>query len=139
VTGQEQVSPVDPALTKIRETMGLMGRILSQSKSGYRGRHPSHIVVFNSNLFVVIDGQPYKAWFGDIDITLEEGKLKALANQLGVRLGVLRENFMIMNEDNPTFPMPVWQCDKDVSMLGSDYDGLWERNPKGQLVLKEDS
>ena len=120
--------------------MGLMGRLLSQSKSGYRGRHPRHIVVFNSNLFVVIDGQPYKAWFGDIDITLEEGKLKALANQVKAPLYVLREHDgRFMNEAKPRIQMAVWQCDKDVSMLGSDYDGLWERNPKGQLVLKEDS
>ena len=66
----------------------LAGRILSYSKSGYRDKFPDNEVYFNANIFVLGEG---KVWFGDLDITLDEEKLKEVAEGLGKDLFILRE------------------------------------------------
>ncbi len=63
----------------ITDKLGFPGRLLSGSKLAYEQAHPGHVVVFNANLMV--DGQ--KVWYGDIDITVDEAALKAIAQALG--------------------------------------------------------
>jgi hypothetical protein len=65
-----------------------IARMISGSKSGYRNAHPDNLVCFNANIFVLGEG---KVWFGDLDITLDEGELKKVAEGLGKDLYVLRE------------------------------------------------
>ncbi len=64
------------------------GRLLSYSKSVYRGRYPENEVYFNANIFVLGEG---KIWYGDIDVTLEKEKLERIARSIGKDLFILRE------------------------------------------------
>lgn len=66
----------------------LQGRMIAFSKSAYRENYPENLVVFNANVFVLGEG---KIWYGDLDITLEEKKLKKIANKLGKDLFILYE------------------------------------------------
>ena len=65
-----------------------MGRMISQSKSGYRDRHPQHDVMFNAN--IIIEGAN-KAWFGDLDITIDRPLLEEIAKALDKDLYILKE------------------------------------------------
>ena len=69
------------------ELLGWPGRMISQSKSSFRDRHPDHAAVFNANVCV----EAGKIWFGDLDLTTDESLLLELASQLGERIFVLRE------------------------------------------------
>lgn len=65
-----------------------IARMISGSKSGYRNAHPDNLVCFNANIFVLGEG---KVWFGDLDLTLDDEKLKEVAEESGNDLYVLRE------------------------------------------------
>lgn len=76
-----------------------IARMISGSKSGYRNQYPENLVCFNANIFVLGEG---KVWFGDLDITLDEEKLKEVAGGLGKDLFILREmDGRFGNEDLP--------------------------------------
>lgn len=64
------------------------GRIISNSKSGYREKYPDNEVYFNSNIFVLGEG---KVWWGDLDVTLDRESLECIARDLGKDLFILRE------------------------------------------------
>lgn len=78
---------LDEAREVAIEVLGWPGRMISQSKSGFRERHPDHAAVFNANLCV----EAGKIWFGDLDLTIDEPLLLELANQLDEQIYVLRE------------------------------------------------
>jgi hypothetical protein len=69
--------------------LGMPGRMISGSKSGYDRAHPGHVVVFNANICTRSNG---KIWYGDLDITKDEAMLKALAEALGEDVFVLSEH-----------------------------------------------
>ena len=71
------------------EILGGAGRLISQSKSGYRNNHQDHLVYFNACVFLE-DGT--EVWFGDLDLTLDTEKLHTLANKLGETLAVTPEH-----------------------------------------------
>lgn len=64
------------------------GRMIADSKGGYRALHPTHRIVFNANLF---SEQGNKLWWGDLDLTLDEAALQAYADTRGEMLYVLSE------------------------------------------------
>ncbi|HJP89051.1 MAG TPA: hypothetical protein VJ850_08460 [Candidatus Limnocylindrales bacterium] len=64
------------------------GRMISQSKSQYHERFPSHVAVFNAT---IADDEGFGAWWGDLDLTLDEPKLAAFAERIGADLHVLWE------------------------------------------------
>jgi hypothetical protein len=74
---------LDEAYVKAEEVLGRCGRMLSSSKTGI----PGHLTVFNANVCT----KAGKIWFGDLDVTQNEAKLKALAEALGEKVYVLRE------------------------------------------------
>ena len=75
--------------TKIAEgILGHCARLISWSKSTYRRAYPDHKVVSNANVCTEEDG---KIWYGDIDLTLDEGKLKKLDEELDQEMFVLWE------------------------------------------------
>jgi hypothetical protein len=78
---------LDDGYMKSQEILGHCGKMLSASKTGYFQRFPGNVVVFNANVCTA-DG---KIWFGDVDVTKDEEKLKALAEALGEKVYVLRE------------------------------------------------
>jgi len=67
----------------------LYGRMISGSKSGYSGRNPENIIVFNGNIITKAHG---KIWFGDIDVTKDFDKLKEISNEIKQDLYILREH-----------------------------------------------
>lgn len=79
-------------------------RMLSGSKTGYYSQHPNNLVVFNGNIIIEKHG---KIWYGDIDITLEEDKLQAIANELCRDLYILRE--MDARFENENAGMEYWK------------------------------
>jgi hypothetical protein len=77
----------------------LMGRMISGSKSYYRERFPKHLVIFNANIIIINDK---KVWHGDLDITIDENKLKNVAKILNQDLYILYEyDARFGNEDKP--------------------------------------
>lgn len=69
------------------ELLGIAGRMISGSKSGYHRANPDNLPIFNANV-CTDDG---KIWFGDLDLTLDEQKLVELARTLRVKVYVLPE------------------------------------------------
>jgi hypothetical protein len=78
---------LDESYMKAQEILGFAGRMLSVDKSRYTLRFPDNVVVFNSNVCT----EAGKIWFGDVDVTKDEDKFKALAEALGEKVYVLRE------------------------------------------------
>lgn len=88
-------------ITSLFYTRGFApGRLLSQSKSGYRRRYPDNKVVFNAN--IVIEGEG-KVWFGDLDITRDESLLKEIAKELDKDLCILSEMDARFGSENTIF------------------------------------
>lgn len=71
------------------------GRLIAESKSGYHAAHPAHLVIFNAT---VADEAGTPLWWGDLDLTLDESKLVALAVGLDATLCVLWESEVIGRE-----------------------------------------
>ncbi len=63
-------------------------RVIASSKSAYRKSNPSHLVVFNSQIFTRNGTVIYR---GDLDLTLDAARLTAAARSIGEPLFVLRE------------------------------------------------
>lgn len=92
---------VQKAQQTAREIIGFPGRIMGGSKSGYQKAFKANVAVFNSNICTKEFG---KIWFGDLDLTIDGEKVKALAQNLGVTIYVLREHdARFENENNPQF------------------------------------
>lgn len=76
-----------PARTA-EEILGLCGRMIAASKHAYRDAHPEREPVFNVNVCIRSAG---KIWHGDLDLSLDDGQLHALADDLGETVYVLHE------------------------------------------------
>ncbi len=68
--------------------LGPPGRMVGLSKSGYMTAHPQHMAIFNAN---VCFGEG-KVWWGDIDLTIDEHSLEALAARTRETVYVLHES-----------------------------------------------
>lgn len=98
---------------KIIELLGFPGKMISGSKSGYHKRYPNNLIVFNSNLIVMID-RPIKLWYGDLDLTISLDKLKEVAEAIGQDIIVLREtDARFENENSPRIENFVLRITKD--------------------------
>lgn len=83
--GSKVVIQIEEAAVEI---LGEHGRLLSMSKSAYADQYPDHTVYYNACVF---DGRRLglrktrarQIWFGDLDLTLEAGKLQELADRVG--------------------------------------------------------
>jgi hypothetical protein len=77
-----------PAVSQIaEEVLGPLGRMIASTKTGYGQAHPGHVAIFNAN--VCVAGQ--KAWYGDLDLTRDEVRLRVLAARVGAPIHVLFE------------------------------------------------
>ena len=65
-----------------------IARMISWSKSTYRQQYPTHMIIFNANIFTEEEG---KVWYGDLDLTLDGDKLQEVATDAGRTLYVLYE------------------------------------------------
>lgn len=73
----------------VDELLGPPGKMLSQSKSAYSGKHPKSIVYFNGNVY---DQDGNKLWYGDVDTTRQAKDLQAIALRIGERIYVTSES-----------------------------------------------
>jgi hypothetical protein len=88
----------------IIEKLGLPGRMISGSKSGYRERYPSNLAIFNANLCI----ESGKIWFGDLDLSLEKEKLVEISSEMGETVYVLYEmDGRFEHEDSPRLDRAV--------------------------------
>ena len=69
--------------------LGMPGRLLSGSKSGYSSDHPVNVVFFNANVF---DCRGKKVWYGDVDLTADAQTLQTIASCLDEPFYVTRES-----------------------------------------------
>jgi hypothetical protein len=74
----------------------MFGRMISGSKTYYRERYPNHNIVFNANIITINDNN---IWCGDLDVTIDESKLKRIAKSLDQDLYILREEDIIFHTD----------------------------------------
>lgn len=103
--------------------LGYAGKIISGSKSGYSNRNPNNLPVFNSNLCT--DKKPYKAWHGDIDITISRNTLREIAIEANQNIYVLREmDARFGNEQDPKLDRFVYCAKSD----GTEQLGEFETN-----------
>src|SRR5665647_1047954 len=73
--------------------LGHDGRMISYSKSAYLSSRPTNIAVFNSHVAVAAGkGEAQNLWRGDLDLTLWEERLAALARLLDRRLYLFYES-----------------------------------------------
>ena len=93
------------------------GRMISGSKTGPKG----HVCVFNGNICIKSKG---KIWFGDLDLTRDADRLKALAAEAGEDLYVLREkDARFQNEANPNYDNAVAIVRPDGAITVLDQRG----------------
>jgi hypothetical protein len=101
-----------------REILGLPGKMVGASKSGYREMYPDHLVIFNSN--VVVGNS--KLWFGDLDITDSIQDLKELASSIGEKIYVLLEmDGRFGNEHNPLIQNAITTIHPDGVVNFNDH------------------
>lgn len=77
-----------------------MGRMIGGSKSGYMATHKGDLVVFNANIITQSRG---KVWFGDLNITEDNLRLRGVANALKEPLYILREMDARFENENRSF------------------------------------
>jgi hypothetical protein len=78
---------LDSTCRIVEELLGHRGRMIASTKSGYGAAHPDHVALFNAN--VCVDGR--KVWYGDLDLTRDEPRLRELAARVGEAVHVLYE------------------------------------------------
>jgi hypothetical protein len=89
----------------LEEKLGWPGRMISRSKSSYRNEHPNRAPIFNANVCLGSG----KLWWGDLDLTLDEPKLVALAERIGETVYILYEHDgRFAHEDDPLLERAVY-------------------------------
>ena len=111
--------------------LGVPGRMVGLSKSGYREAYPRHLAVFNSN--VCFSGG--KVWWGDVDLTIDEPSLEALAARTGETVYVLYElDGRFQHEPDPLLERAVYSVTPD------GHTRFWpqyvERTADGRLYIQ---
>lgn len=93
----------------------MMGRVISYSKSDYRDKNPISVCYFNANIVTAKEG---KIWYGDLDITKDGETLKAIAEEIGEIIYVLREldgRFEYEDEDGvKLIKKAVWDTTQEI-------------------------
>ena len=105
----EAIMAQNAEATKVaREVLGFPGAMMSGSKSGYRQKYPNNLAIFNANICT----ENGKIWYGDMDCTKSENKLKELATKLGTKIYVLYEmDARFDNEEKPRIERAVFVTD----------------------------
>jgi hypothetical protein len=121
--------------------LGINGRMISGSKSGYCKNFPKSIAVFNANIIAETSPSIYeKIWFGDLDITNDEVAIRKIALELGCKIWVLPElAARFEHEEKPLMGQYIFMTDGKDYELGNSYykrDNI-ERDEEGKLILKQ--
>ncbi len=100
--------------------LGWAGRMICGSKTFYRERYPGNAAIFNANVCI----RTGKIWWGDLDLTLDEPLLRALAMRLGEVVYVLYEHDgRFESERSPRFDRAVCKFNS-VGAVKFDEDAL---------------
>jgi hypothetical protein len=110
----------------VYDHLGMQGKMISGSKSGYRDKHPKNLAVFNANVCIVENGKGAKIWYGDIDITKSRESLKSLASIMGTDIYVLYEmDGRFENESNPVIGRFVYKVspegNEELGYMAKEY------------------
>lgn len=129
------VRDTDPAET----ILGMRGRMISGSKSGYHRAFPQQVPVFNANICT----NKGKIWYGDIDLTLDEAKLQQLSRELRQNLYVLYEmDGRFENESVPQLDRAVFVVMGSESIVTERLSHYVQRcnrgKYKGKIVYKKE-
>jgi hypothetical protein len=112
--------------------LGPSGRMIASTKTGYGQAHPGHVAIFNAN--VCIAGR--KVWYGDLDLTREEPRLRELAARVGLAVHVLFErDARFRQEEEPLLDEAIYRVEPgqepqlDEMLVRRDADGAlrWTR------------
>ena len=129
----------NPRVERAAAQVGLPnGRMISESKSAYRERHPHHVTVFNAT---IADSQGRGAWWGDLDLTLDEPKLEALARLVRRGLNVFYEGdtawFRRTDPPRSDLALAVLHLTPTgLTRLGDERGRGITRDARGRLVLR---
>lgn len=115
----------------VRNILGPTARMISNSKSEYVHFNPGHVVIFNADIIANNE----RVWYGDIDLTLDEEKLVALAQQLGTSLSVYHESKLASTSSSD----PSYIVDTEIKPFKAEDLRFCERNDKGNFVLKQET
>lgn len=114
------------------EVLGPLGRMIASTKTGYGQAHPGHVAIFNAN--VCVAGQ--KAWYGDLDLTRDEVRLRVLAARVEAAVHVLFEQAArFAQEREPLLDEAIYWIEAskeplfDETLVCRDCDGAlrWTR------------
>ena len=106
----KQSREFDQDIERATLILGVLGHLVCGSKSLYSKRHPTNVVIFNSNVCTA-EG---KIWYGDIDFTNDAGTLVLLAQQLNKTLFVLHEmDGRFENENEPRIDLAAFEVRPD--------------------------
>lgn len=112
--------------------LGPTGRMIASTKTGYGNAHPGHVAIFNANICVA--GR--KVWYGDLDLTREELRVRELAAQTGLTVHVLFEqDARFRQEKEPLLAEAIYWVEPgrepqfDEMLVSRDADGAlhWTR------------
>lgn len=118
----------------IRENLGYCGCIILGSKQTPKTKGKEHLAIFNANLIVEGFG---KVWYGDIDVTRDEEKIKKIAHGFKTTVYILREmDGRFEYENKPQIQNAVYKTDGIVGNLGVEAVRYYER-VNGKIYLKE--
>ncbi len=120
----------------IQEHLGYFARMISGSKSSYSNSYPDNFVIFNANVCTKEDG---KIWYGDLDLTIDEPKLKALAAELQKEIYVLYEkDGRFSDELNPPIDRFVFMVSPSgETTIGTSCKDYYGYKGKKLLALKK--
>jgi hypothetical protein len=94
----------------ITEHLGVPGRMVGLSKSGYTDANRRNLVVFNANICF----RGGKVWWGDVDLTIDEPSLTALAAHTQETVYVLHESDgRFRHEADPLLQRAVYSVTPD--------------------------
>lgn len=112
-------------------------RLITASKSSYHRSYHAHLVAFNST---ISDDDGHGLWWGDLDVTLDEQSLIALARALSQTLHVLYEHTRLGEELIPfdlSDELAVISPDGVVTVPARPYRPAVRRDEEGRLVWDE--
>lgn len=114
---KERIDGISMKENAAYEILGMNGRMISHSKSGYINLNPNNVVVFNANVCV----RSGKIWYGDLDLTISKKNLIDLSSFIGDEIYVLYEmDARFENEDSPLINEYVAKFSPDGNYKLSD-------------------
>ncbi len=114
----------------ILNIIGPFGRTICNSKTRYSTLHPHNLVVFNAT----ICASDKKLWWGDIDLTVDEGRLIELAELVEQTVYLLPEFHSRLDyEMKPPIDKAIYSCTNSSGRLSSCYENDYHRD-NGVLI-----